>query len=77
MHRSCLWIVISAPNCPGNLEIIPIMISIEIPFPMPLSVILSPSHIQKIVPEVKMIIAKNIKTVWSMIMASLGMVPLI
>ena len=31
------------------------MISIEIPFPIPLSVIFSPNHIQKTVPAVSMI----------------------
>jgi hypothetical protein len=34
----------------GSLDTIPIMISIDIPLPIPLSVIRSPNHIQNIVP---------------------------
>ena len=37
----------------GKLEIIPINIIIEIPFPIPLLVICSPSHISKAVPAIK------------------------
>jgi hypothetical protein len=47
--------VISETNDRGSLEIIPIMINIEIPLPIPLSVILSPSHIQNIVPAMRII----------------------
>ena len=40
----------SAISAPGNREIIPIMINMEIPLPMPFSVIFSPNHMQNIVP---------------------------
>ena len=49
----------SATISNGNLEIIPIMISIEIPFPIPFSVILSPSHMVNMVPEIKIITDDN------------------
>ena len=55
---------------------IPIIINIEIPFPIPLSVIFSPSHIQKMVPEVSIVtldkVNKNL--LWTNI-ASVGIVP--
>ena len=38
---------------PGNLETIPIIINNDIPLPIPLSVILSPIHIQNMVPATK------------------------
>ena len=37
----------------GNLDRMPIMISMLMPFPMPFSVMRSPSHIRNIVPVVK------------------------
>ncbi len=45
----------------GILATIPIIIIREIPFPMPLSVIFSPSHITNIVPAVRMITDENLK----------------
>jgi hypothetical protein len=53
--------------------IIPIIIIKEIPLPIPLSVILSPSHITNIVPAVRMIIADNCKE--SGVKASGGLCP--
>ena len=56
---------INAPDIPrdpasckiedGKRETIPIMINMDIPFPIPLSVIFSPSHIAKIQPVTKII----------------------
>ena len=43
----------SDENAKGNCAIIPIIIIKEIPFPKPLSVILSPNHITNMVPVVK------------------------
>ena len=37
----------------------PIVMMIDTPFPMPLSVIFSPSHIRIIVPQVRMMTEKN------------------
>ena len=45
-----------SPNkAAGKRATIPIIINIEIPFPIPLSVIFSPNHIQNIVPATKII----------------------
>ena len=44
---------------------IPTMINNEIPFPIPLSVILSPNHIAKIVPVVNVTQARNQKVAGS------------
>ncbi|MNX70471.1 hypothetical protein D3C86_1017240 [compost metagenome] len=43
----------------GKRAKIPTIINNEIPFPIPLSVIFSPSHIAKIVPVTKMITDEN------------------
>ena len=48
---------------PGRRDTIPIIISIEIPLPMPLSVIFSPSHMQNSVPAVTIIIVLMVKKV--------------
>ena len=45
----------------GRLATIPAKIIIEIPLPKPCSVICSPNHIRKIVPEVIVIIAESWK----------------
>jgi len=45
----------------GKLATIPAKIIIEIPLPKPCSVICSPSHIRKIVPEVIVMIAESWK----------------
>ena len=45
----------SLNSAKGSLAMIPIMIISEIPLPIPLSVILSPSHITKMVPAVRII----------------------
>src|SRR5690606_41219681 len=58
----------------GKRLMIPIMINIEIPFPIPLSVIRSPNHIQNIVPEVRIITADIVKNVLSINIASEGIV---
>ena len=44
----------------GNRDMIPIMIIKEIPFPIPLSVIRSPNHINNIVPVTILIMASNL-----------------
>src|SRR5690606_17816165 len=51
----------SCKNAVGKLAIIPIIISNEIPFPIPLSVIFSPNHIAKTVPVVKIKAEENKK----------------
>ena len=80
MMKNRAWFIpfdrASAIILPGNLEIIPIMMSIEIPLPIPLSVIFSPSHIQNIVPDVNIIILDIVnKHLFSTRIASLGIVP--
>ena len=45
----------------GNVATIPTVINSEIPFPIPLSVIFSPSHIAKMVPVTSMITDGTIK----------------
>ena len=50
----------------GNLEIIPMKINNEIPFPIPLFVIWSPSHIRTEVPATNPVTTKApVKKVWS------------
>ena len=43
----------------GNLAKIPTIINKDIPFPIPLSVIFSPSHIAKMVPVTRIITDEN------------------
>ena len=45
----------------GKLATIPAIIIIEIPLPIPLAVICSPSHIKKTVPPVKVTTVVNLK----------------
>ena len=47
----------------GILATIPIIIISEIPFPIPLSVIFSPSHITNMVPAVRIITEETVKNV--------------
>ena len=61
---------------PGKRDTIPIIINIDVPFPTPLSVILSPSHIQKIVPAVIMNTDEIVNTVLLTNNASDGIVDL-
>jgi hypothetical protein len=58
----------------GSRAIIPTMIISEIPFPIPLSVIFSPSHITNIVPAVSIITDEIVKKVPPRINASGGRV---
>jgi hypothetical protein len=46
----------------GRFAIIPTIINSEIPLPIPLSVIFSPSHMAKIVPVTSIITEENIKS---------------
>ena len=60
----------------GISATIPEKIIKEIPLPIPLSVIFSPSHIQNIVPDVNIIILDIVnKNLFSTSIASLGIVP--
>lgn len=49
--------LISASNACGRRATIPIMIISEIPLPIPLSVIFSPSHMMNMVPAIRMTVA--------------------
>ena len=54
----------SASNANGKRAMIPMVMRIEIPFPMPLSVIFSPSHIQNIVPAVSTTTVDRVNKNW-------------
>ena len=47
----------SANSACGRRATIPIMIISEIPFPIPLSVIFSPSHMMNMVPAIRIVVA--------------------
>ena len=64
----------SAIRAPGNLEMIPIIISIEIPLPIPFSVIFSPSHMQNMVPAESKTKELNINKVELTITAPVGII---
>ena len=49
----------SCVNDSGKFAIIPTIISKDIPFPIPLSVIFSPNHMAKIVPVTKIVTDEN------------------
>lgn len=57
----------------GNDDIMPVIIRIDIPFPIPFSVILSPIHMQNIVPEINIIVDNAVKMPLSIIIISFGM----
>ena len=58
----------------GKRETIPIIINMDIPFPIPLSVIFSPNHIHNMVPPINIATPYNLKNHGSTIIASLGIV---
>ena len=58
----------------GKRDTIPIMINIEIPLPIPLSVIFSPNHIHNIVPPIKIATPYKRKNQGSTMIASEGIV---
>ena len=55
------WDWITKLKAPGSAAIIPIIMIMETPLPIPLSVILSPNHIENIVPVARIILLENQK----------------